>query len=356
MPPEGETRLVTIAPDKTVAALARSADRSGRALAVRWDSSGNRSTFTSLPVFTSPDHGSSATTAMRSVDGVVAAPGVVYVNAFESFSGAYGGESFEVQRWIGNRRRRWDLATCRSDGNLDQHANAADETGRVAVTFDRTGIGSFTVMNDGTDAAPRAFIVDAAGCHARGRATILAVRRDWASGYRSYLNGVLAPTNLNVIIQRNVAVRWHRASLTELGDGVAYAVTSRGLTVGATSVAGRFDSMTGNFFGNPARRYDSAVPHAVAWDAAGHRTPIERGAVRSVAYDVADDGTIVGMLQGRGGKHFAFRSRGGHLERLDDLPHPAGWRFEAAYAIARDGTIVGVGTLDNVATVFRWKP
>jgi transcriptional antiterminator Rof (Rho-off) len=76
--PEGEVRLVTLAADKTVAALAESTDDQSRTLAVRWDANGNRTTFRPLPVRTAPDRGESDTTKM--VAGVVAAPGVVYVN------------------------------------------------------------------------------------------------------------------------------------------------------------------------------------------------------------------------------------------------------------------------------------
>ena len=354
--PEGEARLVTLAPDHTVAALAESTDRLSRTVAIRWGANGDRTTFRPLPVRTAPDQGKSDSGERHAVAGVVAAPGIVYVNVGENWSGAYSGTSFETQRWIDNQSRRWDLSGCASGDNTDQHANAADAEGRLAVTFERTGRGSFTVMSAGKEAAPYAFIVDASGCHPRGRAVILNVRGDWASGYQGYLDGELAPTNLNTIVQRAVAVRWHGTVLTELGDGVAYAVTSRGLAVGATAVAGRTDTMTTNFFGNPGRRYDSPVPHALAWDNTGRRSEVETGAARSVAYDAADDGTIVGMLQTQNGKHYAFRRHRGQLERLDDLPHPPGWRFEAAYAIADDGTIAGVGTLNNVATVFRWKP
>ncbi len=352
--PEGEVRLVTLAADKTVAALAESTDHQSRTLAVRWDANGNRTTFRPLPVQTAPDRGESDTT--KTVAGVVAAPGVVYVNVSENWSGAYSGVSFEAQRWIANESRRFDLTGCYSGDNEDQHANAADRKGRIAVTFDRTGQGSFTVMGAGKEAAPYAFVVDATGCHSWGRAVILDLRGAWASGYRGYIHGALAPTNLNTIIQRAVAVRWHGATLTELGEGVAYAVTEHGFAVGATSIAGRFDTMTTNFFGNPGRRYDSPVPHAVTWDAVGRRSPIHMDAARSVAYDVANDGTVVGMLQARDGKHYAFRWHQGRLQRLDDLPHPPGWRFEAAYAIADDGTIAGIGTINHIASVFRWRP
>jgi len=47
---------------------------------------------------------------------------------------------------------------------------------------------------------------------------------------------------------------------------------------------------------NPGRRYDSPVPHAVTGDAAGRRFAIEMSAARSVAYDGANAGTIVGIL------------------------------------------------------------
>ncbi len=81
-----------------------------------------------------------------------------------------------------------------------------------------------------------------------------------------------------------------------------------------------------------------------------------RGDARSVAWDINEAGSVVGMLQSMSGRHYAFRWERGHLERLDDLPHPDGWRFESAYAIAPDGTILGVGTYHGVAMAFRWRP
>jgi probable HAF family extracellular repeat protein/YD repeat-containing protein len=114
--------------------------------------------------------------------------------------------------------------------------------------------------------------------------------------------------------------------------------------------------MTTNFFDNVGRHYESAVPQALAWDARGRRIALVSRAKRSTAYDVADDGTVVGTLLAADGKHYAFRWREGHLERLDDLPHPPGWRFECAYSVATDGTIAGIGTHDGVATLFTWGP
>jgi hypothetical protein len=117
----------------------------------------------------------------------------VYANVAESLSGTYSGTSFEAPRWIGKQSHRWDdLTDCDADENRDQHANAADDAGRGAVTFDRTGRGSFSVIQEANDAAPHAVIVDSTSWQAMGRAIILGVRGAWASGYRGYLNGKIA--------------------------------------------------------------------------------------------------------------------------------------------------------------------
>lgn len=350
--PEGEVRLVTISRDGTIAALAQSIEPENRTLAVRWDRSGRRTTFEALPVTTAPDRGRGDTGPV--ISGIVAASGVTYVNVGEPFGGAYSGLSVETQRWIGASAFRWNLTACDSGDDDDQHAYGADGSGQVAVTFDRTGRGSYLVMNDRIDSAPYAFVVDAKGCHERGRAVIFGVRGAWGAGYRGYLDGKIAPTNLNQVVQRAVAVRWRGIASTELGDGVAFAVSEDGYAVGASALPGRFITMTTNFFDPSGRRYDSAIPHAVAWDASGRRIAVETRSKRSVAYDVGNDGTIVGMLQERDGKHYAFLARGGVVRRLDDLPHLSGWRFEAAYSIAEDGTIV-IGTRNNIPSVFRWN-
>lgn len=354
--PEGVQRLISIAPDHSVAALSESVDGTYRIRAFRWSPRGGRATFTPLPVLTAPDHGASP--GSRFVAGGIAAGlGTTYVSVAESFSGAYGGESFEVQRWVGRAALRWSLPACVHSGDeTDQHANAVDANGRLALTIDVSGRGSFMVLSDGTGAlAPYAFIVRGTRCRALGRGIVLSVRDRWAAGYLGYLNGHPAATNINLILQRPVALRWRDTTKTALGDGAAYAVATDGFAVGATAVAGRFDSETTNFYGNPGRRYDSAIPHAIAWDAHGRRIALERGQVRSVAYDVSDGRTAIGTLQAAGGKHYAFRWRAGRLQRLDDLPHPAGWRFESAYAVAPDGTVAGIGTYRGVPTVFTWR-
>jgi hypothetical protein len=351
--PEGEDRRISIAPDRTVAAL--STDGRGRERAFRWKPDGTRSAFTPLPVLTAPDRGESPGIAF-SVGGIASGPGTTYVSATESFSGAYGGISFEVQRWVGDAALRWHLPACVKSGDgTDQHAYAVDAQGRIALTMDTTGRGSFMVLSDETGAlAPYAFVIDGTACRALGRGVVLHVRDRWAAGYVGYLDGHPAATATNPMALKPVALRWHDAARTVLGNGAAYAVTSGGFTVGASARAGQYELTTTNLQGGPAP-YDWLVPHALAWDARGRRIALERGERRSVAYDIADDGTAFGMLQSVDGKHFAFRWRAGRLQRLDDLPHPPGWRFESAYAVAPDGTVAGIGTYNGIATVFTWR-
>jgi probable HAF family extracellular repeat protein len=338
--PEASRRLVSIAPDHTVVAVSEATDRSGRARAYLWSPAGSRSQFTALPVLTSPDPGNPG--AYRGVGEVVASPGGAFVSATESWSGAYSGTSYEVQRWAGDGTRRWPVPPCAQNGEVvDQHANAVDARGRIALTMDISGRGSFMVHDDTGHYAPYAFVIDGGTCLALGRAVVLGLRDRWAAGYHGYLDNYLAPTILNQEQQRVVAVRWHDSALAELGAGVAYAVTSQGLTVGADARAG----------GYPAKE----KPHAVAWDLRGRNIKLARDAPRSVAYDVGDDGTAVGTLQDADGKHYAFLWRDGHLERLDDLPHPSGWRFESAYSIAPDGTVAGIATHDGTPVVFTWR-
>jgi hypothetical protein len=338
--PEADRRLVSIAPDHTVAARAEAADGTGRVRAFRWNRSGVRAQFGALPVRTSPDPGNAG--APKGIGEIVAVPSGALVSATEAWSGAYSGISYEVQRWAGATTRRWPLPACiRSGGESDQHANAVDARGRVALTLDITGSGSFSVHDDPPQYAPYAYVVDRGRCAALGRAVVLGVRDRWAAGYRLYLDGKLAPTVIASQARRTVAVRWRDGRLTELGEGVAYAVADDGLAVGASALFDPYDSRQ--------------APHAVVWDARGSRIAIDRGALRSVAYDVAGDGTAVGMLQSADGKHYAFVWHAGRLERLDDLPHPRGWRFESAYSIAPDGTIAGTGTHDGAPVVFTWR-
>ncbi len=193
-----------------------------------------------------------------------------------------------------------------------------------------------------------------------GRCTVLGtgiatgVRGGNVVGYLGYLDGFPAPMYVNLMVQQMHAMRWYDGRVNELGTGVPFATTSGGFAAGATALPGHAGEFAyGNFFG-PAGRYEFPIPHAAAWDANGRRILLVQNDSRSVAWDVADDATVVGMLQERDGKHYAFRWRSGRAQRLDDLAHPAGWRFESAYAIGADGAIAGIGTHDGVAAAFVW--
>lgn len=350
--PEAGTPAIAVARDGAVVALTHPIDRNWEPRAVRWLPSRGARFYTMGNVSTAPDHG-----AANQVGSVTAGGNVAYVTVGESFSGGYSGTSYAVDVWTARGSKPWSGPACIDVGDeTDQHAYGADDDGRLAVTIDMTGNGSFLVMSAPTEHAPYAFVIRGRSCRPLGRAVVIGVRGQWASGYRGYLDGKLAPTNLNVIIQHVVAVRWNGTRMRELGTGDALAVNSNGLAVGATAIPGRTETTTTNFFSADGKghTYTSAVPHAVAWTTDGRRVSIGDGSLRGVAYAVSNDGTVAGMQVARDGRHFAFRWSGGTLWRLDDLPHPPGWRFESAYAITRDGSIVGIGTLHGIPTVFRW--
>lgn len=336
--PEAWVRQIAIARDGTVVALATTTDRTNRQRAFAWSAQGERATFTPLPF--------SSQSFLPSRPQSVAAGSSIYVTAAVYFSGAYSGVSTEVQRWAPSGSAHWKVPGCiDSDENTDQKAYAADDDGRVAVTMDITGQGSYQVDNDPTGKyAPYAFVVRDGVCRNLGRGIVQGVRGEWAAGYRGYLDGHLAADNMDADTQTAYAVRWYGEHAQTLGEGDALAVNASGLAVGADAVPAPFV-----IFPSPRQQ------HAIAWNSTGRRTALAPNAKRSVAYDVADDGTVVGMLVDSAGRHYAFRWRNGTLQRLDDLPHPPGWRFESAYAIDGDDTIAGIGTYNGTATVFVWS-
>lgn len=362
--PEGDVPKIVLGTNGTVAAIAKSTDRSFRVRAFRWNKAGELQVFAGLPVMTAPGAGEN-TSGNQDPNYRVDAAGIagaghdILVTASTNWSGAYSGTSFEVQRWGRYSAARWPLPSCVESGDsVDQHAYGGDDEGRVALTIDRTGAGSFEVMQDDYETyAPYAYVVRGSDCRNLGRGIVQAVRGQWAAGYRTFINGKLAPDNLNVIIQKTVAARWYGKHLRELGRGDALAINGEGFTVGADAVPARTGCETTNFYSadRSGQTYCPAVPHAIAWDADGRTIALAPHSPRSVAYGVSDDGTVVGMLTDSKDRHFAFRWRGGVLQRLDDLPHPPGWRFESAYCIGKDGSIAGIGTLNGVPKIFIWR-
>jgi probable HAF family extracellular repeat protein len=350
--PESEMPAIGLDAHGNVVALARQTGMHWAVRAFRWTSDGVRSAFAPLPLRSiahqqTPD-------ALERV--AIGPNGETYVTVGLELE-ELGGTPYEVERWTESGAAVWDPPSCpgAEPDERDQHVGAIDALGRVALTLDVTGPGSMEVLDDTTGAlAPFAYVIEGERCAPLGRATVEALRGRYAAGYRGYLDGHLAPDNLNTIRQQYVAVRWTDGVLGELGPGVAYAVTSGGLVVGADALPGHVGTevISG---GGATERNSWATPHAVAWDASGAQIVLVAQARRSVAYDVADDGTVVGMLQEQDGKRYAFRWRHGRAQRLDDLPHPPEWRFACAYAIASDGTIAGIGTYRGVPTAFTWR-
>src|ERR1700736_893758 len=73
---------------------------------------------------------------------------------------------------------------------------------------------------------------------------------------------------------------------------------------------------------------------------------------RSAAYAIDDRDRVIGTLQDRTGRHYAFVWRTGVLRRLDDVVRAPQRRFESAYAFTDDGGILEIGTHDGVPTAF----
>ena len=340
--PESQLRAITVSRNGTIAAVLSTIGRPDNARGARW-LRGVRELFTPLDV-----RPNQISPLQKHVENLVAAPDAVYATAGFNFSGAYSGDITQVQRWTQSGAAQWSRPACVTSGTEeDEQLYGADDAGRFAFTMDVTGSGSFLVLNDDAgEYAPYAYVLDHGTCRFLGRGVVDAVRGRYAAGYRNYLAGHLAATNISG--QHFVAVRWTGTQLAELGDGYGLAVNASGLEAGASRLPGPFSNGP-SIQGQPARL------EALAWDTSGRRIALTQDAARSVAYDVADDGTIVGTLTAHDGKHYAFRWRAGKLDRLDDLPHPRGWRFESAYAIASDGSIYGIGTFEGRASIFRFR-
>jgi probable HAF family extracellular repeat protein len=348
--PEADHRPMTMTRDGTVYAIAHGSDPRIRAL--RWTSA-DPAIFAPLDVARRPRSGTYEP-VVDAIAGIDATNAVVTLGQF--FSGAYMGITFEPELWAGNTATRWRLgAKCPHPEWINMHAFGADGDGVLALTLDPSSDSPATDPSAHDDGSlPSAAVTRKQTCSILGHGIATAVRGDVVVGYLGYLDSWPAPMNINLITQQMHALRWNGTRLKQLGNGVPFAVARNGFAAGATALPGHATEwMYGNFVG-PTGEYRFATPHAMAWDPAGHAFTLLADDARSVAWDISDDGTIVGMEQTPKGRHYAFRWRRGRAVRLDDLPHPAGWRFESAYAIGRDGTIAGIGTYRGIATAFRW--
>jgi hypothetical protein len=350
--PEADHRLMSIAADGVVYAVASTIDVRDRTRALRWRAGRVPELFDPIPQ-QFDEQGYSG----PRVEAVVPGRTGAYVTIGRRFSGGYSGTTFRTDRWAGASTVPVALPECARFNYANPHVLAADGD-RVALTMDPSSSAVGIDLADPASVAqdlPEATVLDGGRCTRLGAAVVTGLRGASAVGYIGYLNGKPAPWFVNLIVQKMMAKRWLGAHARDLGPGVALAVTSGGVAVGATALPGYpHESMTTNFFG-PAGTYTFAVPHAVLWTRSGARLTLLHGDARSVAWDINDSGTVVGMVQAADGRHRAFRRVAGQVELLDDLAHPRGWRFESAYAVTSDGSIAGIGTFRGVATAFLWR-
>ena len=285
--------------------------------------------------------------------GAVAADGHVYVNAGYPFSGAYSGIKYHTFIYENATYREFPYPSCDLKGQPGDPIIEGADADQFAVTFISPELIDFDNVDSGVY-APNATIISPAGCDVIGRANILAISGKYAAGFRGYLGTVLAPTNLNLQQQTYRAVRWAGGQLKEIGEGVAFDVSSSGACVGATAPTGdeSFFMVSGHSESSSwSNTYRYGIPHAVLWRYDGTELNLD-ATFRSVAYAIDDNDRVVGMERDSNGRHFAFLWQDGTLKRLDDLVQATRWRFESAYGFTSDGGIFGIGTHDGVATAF----
>ena len=339
---------MTLAPDGTVLAIATSTEKQRLdTFALRWSNSAEPEAFHPLSLAAGP--GQAPWPFPEAI--VAQSYGRIFIGVGQTFDGAYIHRSYEIQRWSGQAAKRWKVPHCAQYPDSGTHLLAMDDDSHMALTIDSSAQAPRIDINN----LPVAVVVAHNKCTNLGRAVLTAVDGRYAAGYRGYIDSRQVAWFINGIAQRRFAVRWSGSKETGLEQGVPFAINRTGLTVGATALPGHAQEVAyGNFFGPPGK-YEYAIPHAVAWLPNGKEIFLTRGDARSVAWDVNESGTIVGMEQMPDGKHYAFRFSHDKLERLDDLPHPAGWRFESAYAIGADGSIAGIGTYQGTPTAFVWR-
>jgi hypothetical protein len=350
--PESDRKRMTIASDGTVYGVANRIDDEMETRVFGWRGSALPEIFRPIP-----EADDNILGLGPKADAVVAGGSSAYVTIYRTRDGSHLTVHYGVSRWSGNATREWTLPDCVSLGYESTLVFAAD-AGRVALTIDPSSTSTgIDLANDRSvlQNLPEGVVIAGNRCTSLGTVILTALRGPSVAGYLGYLDGKRAPMVVNLMVQRMVATRWLHGREDDLGFGVPFATTSSGIVAGASALPGHAsESVTGNFFG-PAGTYRFATPHAIVWGINRERTRLFHDDVRSVAYDIDDTGTVVGMLERTNGRHYAFRRFHGKIEILDYLPHPPGWRFESAYAIAQDGSIAGIGTYRGVATAFLWR-
>ena len=280
--------------------------------------------------------------------GTIGPSGMLYGMRGQPFSGAYSGIAFDILRLNAGAWNQVALASCKTGWNVP-HLERVESNGTFDVTYESPELINFDEASSGIY-APYAAQIRGGTCQLLGRFNVRDVNSGFAVGYRGYLDGSLAPTNLNLAQQRYVAVRYHAGKVAELGPGEAFSVASDGTAVGSDAPTlhdwyREGDNIT-------MHTYACCTPHAVLWDRVGRAVRIAPAAPQSIAYAIDERHRVIGTLVGRDGRHYAFLWQQGKLHLLDDLLHRPGWRFEGAYRFLPDGSVAGAGTNAGVATAF----
>lgn len=281
--------------------------------------------------------------------GAIAPPGTLFAMRATLFDGAYIGTAYDVLRLRANSWAQVAVDGCKVGDNVG-HVERVESDGTLDLTYESPELINFDVAATGVY-APYAARLRGNVCDVLGRFNLRDVNGRFAVGYRGYLNSTLAPTNLNDVQQEYFAVRYGAGKLTQMGRGEAFAVAPDGTAVGADAPPLHGTIAFGSTWGG-YRKYSCCTPHAVLWDMHGRTLALAPQAPQSIAFAIDAQHRVIGALLGRDGRHYAFLWDRGRLHLLDDLAHAPGWRFEGAYRFMPDGSIVGAGTHDGVASAF----
>ncbi len=265
-------------------------------------------------------------------------PSTLYVTRVASMELEAGGNHLTPVAYLGTLSAPLVLAPCAKITQPDFLPYVDDVTANgIYITYESPD--SPEVLDGATTSAlaPYAVLFDQGSCTLLGRASIRGASDGYVVGFRGYLGAFIAPTDLNIETQRYVAVRIHGGTLSELGPGVAMAVSPDGTAVGADELPGL---------------HDASAPHAMLWRPDGTHVALAPHARSSVAYAIDEDDTVIGTLAGTDGKPYAFIWADGRLHLLDDVVPARGWHFEAAFAFGPREEILGTGTRHGVQSAF----
>jgi hypothetical protein len=274
---------------------------------------------------------------------VLAGDGTPFATVAAGFSGAYSGTDKGVVRWTGTRWIAVDPSRKRDDFSLptDFDVAAAELPGlRVAMTADYWGlfVNIDAVRSQEHYQLPQAWVLDATATHVLGFGRITSLAGKYAGGYIGETNGRPMPDNFNIGTQRPVALLWRNDRSTRLGPGIAFGVNELGAAVGddRTTIDGT-TQMTTRTANSASTIVRAGIPDGVPmlWNAGTTTTLAKRA---GTAFAIARDGTIVGTFTNGAG----FVVKNGALHELDAsvVRGAHGKTVAGAYAIGARGRIL----------------